>query len=111
MPMLDKFFLATPELSCLAREFKSQFGFGTAGKSEHPGLGPSETGQKLYEDYVEDRINGDNSLWSPVKKQNNKMFMSGNLKSSVKLGDKTVDLRDQRSLWETTGPCHILQTC
>ena len=38
----QRFFLATPELSCLAREFKSQFGFGTAGKSEHPGLGPSE---------------------------------------------------------------------
>jgi len=26
-------------------------------------------GQKLYEDYVSDRINGDVSLWAPVKKR------------------------------------------
>ena len=33
----QRFFMATPELSCLSREFKSQF--GTAGKNiEHPGL-------------------------------------------------------------------------
>ena len=35
------------------------------------------TGQKLYEQYVSERINGDISLWSPVKKVNNKMFMAG----------------------------------
>ena len=39
------------------------------------------TGQKLYEKYVSERINGDVSLWAPVKKHN-KMFMSGNKKTS-----------------------------
>ncbi|KAJ8344747.1 hypothetical protein SKAU_G00289400 [Synaphobranchus kaupii] len=29
----QRFFMATPELSCLSREFKSQFGIGTAGKN------------------------------------------------------------------------------
>ena len=52
------------------------------------------TGQKLYEEYVSERINGDVSLWAPVKKQNNKMYMSGNKKASVKLRDKTVDLKE-----------------
>ena len=33
-----------------------------------------DTGQKLYEEYVAERINGDVSLWAPVKKQNNKMY-------------------------------------
>jgi hypothetical protein len=57
------------------------------------------TGQKLYEEYVSERINGDVSLWAPVKKQNNKMFMSGNKKTSVKLRDKTVDLKETKDLY------------
>ncbi|KAJ8364290.1 hypothetical protein SKAU_G00131210 [Synaphobranchus kaupii] len=147
----QRFFMATPELSCLSREFKSQFGIGTAGKNtEHPGLGSSdirrdheaidkikaailshgnpvtaegdklynmithayvpqeyvpqilninETGQKLYEDYVSERINGEISIWAPVKKENNKMFMSGNKKSTVKIRDKTVDLKETKDLY------------
>ncbi|KAJ8353332.1 hypothetical protein SKAU_G00208990 [Synaphobranchus kaupii] len=147
----QRFFMATPELSCLSREFKSQFGIGTAGKNtEHPGLGSSdirrdheaidkikaailshgnpvtaegdkwynmithayvpqeyvpqilninETGQKLYEDYVSERINGEISIWAPVKKENNKMFMSGNKRSTVKIRDKTVDLKETKDLY------------
>ena len=41
-------------------------------------LNIDDTGQKLYEDYVAERINGDVSLWAPVKKQNNTMFLSRN---------------------------------
>ena len=33
------------------------------------------TREKLYEEYVSERINGDVSLWAPVKKQNNKTFI------------------------------------
>ena len=43
------------------------------------------TGQKLYEVYVPERINGKVSLWASVKKENNKMFISANKKTTVKL--------------------------
>jgi len=36
-------------------------------------LNVDETGQKLYEQFVADRINGDVSLWAPVKKEQNRM--------------------------------------
>ena len=57
------------------------------------------TGQKLYENYVSERINGDVSLWAPVKKENNKMFMSAIKKATVKLRDKTVDLKETKDLY------------
>ena len=62
-------------------------------------LNADETGQKLYEDYVSERINGDVSLWAPVKKENNKMFKSGNKKTTIKLRDKTVDLKETKDLY------------
>jgi len=34
-----------------------------------------ETGQKLYEQFVAERINGDVSLWAPVKKEKNRMYV------------------------------------
>ena len=62
-------------------------------------LNIDETGQKLYADYVSERINGEISLWAPVKKQNNKMFLSGNKKFTVKIRDKTVDLKETKDLY------------
>ena len=62
-------------------------------------LNADESGQKLYEDYVSERINGDVSLWAPVKKENNKMFKSANKKTILKLRDKTVDLRETKDLY------------
>ena len=56
-------------------------------------------GQKLYEDYVSERINGDVSLWAPVKRENNKMYMSGVKKYTVKVRDKTIDLKETKSLY------------
>jgi len=118
----QRFFLATPELSRIAKEFKSQFDLDNDKTREHHDLRPSAvkkehdaidriksailkhgnpfaaegeklhnvithayipdeyvptilnadvTGQKLYEDYVSERINGDVSLWAPVKKEKN----------------------------------------
>lgn len=43
-------------------------------------LNANTTGQKLYEEYVSERINGHVSLWAPVKKENKKIFLSGNKK-------------------------------
>ena len=62
-------------------------------------LNADATGQKLYEDYVSERINGDVSLWAPVKKENNKMFRSANKKTTIKLRDKTVDLKETKDLY------------
>ena len=49
-------------------------------------LNIDETGQKLYEDYVAKRINGDVTLWAPVKEQNNTMFLSSDGSSQIKAG-------------------------
>ena len=62
-------------------------------------LNADEIGQKLYEDYVAERINGDISLWAPVKKQNNKMYMSGSKKLTVKIRDHSVDLKETKNLY------------
>lgn len=147
-----RFFVATPELSCMSTEFKSQFTAGTDTKqnTEHPDLGSNQikrdhetidkiksailshgnpittpgeklnnmitnanvplecvpkilsvddTGQKLYEDYISERINGEVSLWAPVRKENNKMFMSGNKKATIIICDKTVDFKETKDLY------------
>ena len=46
-------------------------------------LNMDDTSQMLYEEHVSDCIEGDISLWSPMKKLNNKMYMSGNKKQTV----------------------------
>ena len=58
-----------------------------------------DTGQKLYEDYVAECINGDVSLWAPVKKQNNKMYMSGNKSHKFKIRNKIVDLKETKDVY------------
>jgi len=62
-------------------------------------LNADVTAQKLYEKYVSERINGDVSLWEPVKKENNKMFMSANKTTTVKLQDKNVYLKETKDLY------------
>ncbi len=62
-------------------------------------LNMDDIGQKLYEDYVAERINGDVSLWAPVKKLNNPMFLSGTKKQTVKIRDQTVDLKETKDLY------------
>ena len=46
-----------------------------------------------------ERINGEVSIWAAVKKENNKMFISGSKKTSVELRDKTVDLKETKDLY------------
>ena len=62
-------------------------------------LNVDDLGQKLYEEYVIERINGVVSLWAPVKRQNNKMYMSSSKKQSGKIRDQTIDLRETESLY------------
>ena len=59
----------------------------------------NDTGQKMYEDYVTERINGNISLWAKVTNVGNKMFMSGNKTTTIKLRDKTIDLKETKDLY------------
>ena len=43
--------------------------------------------KKLYEDYVPARINGNVSLWPPMKIKNDKTFISEEKKSTVIIQD------------------------
>ena len=141
----QRFFLTAPELSCLASDFKTQFGLKSDEVREHHDLAPSSVNrehatiakikaaimshgnpfavqddntifnlmtlacvpeqyvsqivQKLYEDYVKERINGSVSIWAPVKKEKNLMYVSGNKKSAVKVRDKIVDLKETKNLY------------
>ena len=54
-------------LACVSEKYVSQI----------PSI--DDIGQKLYEDYVKDSINGGVFVWTPVKKEKNLMHMSGQL--------------------------------
>lgn len=62
-------------------------------------LNIDDSGQKLYEEYVAERINGKVSLWAPVKKEQNKMYISGSRSRAVKVRDKTIDLKETKELY------------
>ena len=57
-------------------------------------LNANDTGQKMYEDYVTERIKG-----NKVTKVGNMMVMSGNKTTAIKLRDKTVDLKETKDLY------------
>ena len=61
-------------------------------------LNVDDNGQKLYEDYVAECISGDASLWAQVKKENNKIYMSGSKKQTIKIYEQTVDLKETKNL-------------
>ena len=62
-------------------------------------LNANDTGQNMYKDYVTERINGNISLWAKVTKVVNKMFLSGNKTTTIKLRDKTIDLKETKGLY------------
>ena len=53
----------------------------------------------MYENYVAERINGNTSLWSPIKKENNKMYLSNSKRQTVKIQNKVVDLKEMKDLY------------
>ena len=146
----QRFFLATPELSLLAKDFKCQFEASSKQTSVHHDLSPAEvirehaavskikkaierhgnpfavegsslynlvslayipeefveqilnidiTGQRLYEEFVSERIKGEVSLWAPVKKEKNYMYTSANKKLSAKIRDKNIDMKETKNLY------------
>jgi len=38
-------------------------------------------------------------MWAPVKKEQNRMYMSGNKNLAVKIRNKTVDLKETKDLY------------
>ena len=58
-----------------------------------------DIGQKLYQEYVEERINGNVSLWAPLKKQNNMMFTSANKALKIKARDNIIDLKETKNFY------------
>ena len=57
------------------------------------------TGQALYEKYVTERINGNVSIWNPVKKEKNLMYMAGNKTLKFKIRDKNFELKESKDLF------------
>ena len=62
-------------------------------------LNANDTGQKMYEDYAAERINGNFILWAKVTKLGYTMLMSGNKATTIKLRDKMVDLNETKDLY------------
>lgn len=62
-------------------------------------LNADSIGQKLHEDFVSERINGDVRLWAPVKKLNIKTFTSSTKKSTAKLRNTNIDLKETKVLY------------
>ena len=73
--------------SCVPDEFVEQI------------LNANDTDQKMYEDYVTVRTNGNINLWGKVTKVGYTICMSGNNTTPIKLRDKTVDLKEKKDLY------------
>ena len=68
----------------------------------------NDTGQKMYEDYVTVRTNGNISLWAKVTKVGYNMFMSGNKITPHQASRQDGRSKgDEGSLWETNDPRKI----
>ena len=70
----------------------------------------NDTDQKMYEDYVTARINGNISLWAKVTKVGNTMFMSGKQDNHHQATSQDGRSKGyEESLWETNDPRNIDQ--
>lgn len=61
-------------------------------------LNADKQGQQLYTSYVNARLNGNESVWEPVTKVNNRMYMSGK-SSDTSQRSNVSDLRDTGELY------------
>ena len=57
------------------------------------------TGQKLYEEYVLERINRYMSLWDTVKKSKKSYVLIWQYETTVKVRNKNVDLKEMTHLF------------
>ena len=66
-------------------------------------LNVDDVGQKKhYEDYVTERIK---VFENKVKEQNNKMYLSGSKKETVKIHDQIIDMRETKNLYGRKAAC------
>lgn len=56
-----------------------------------------ELGSKLYQNFVTDRVQGDQSIWEPMKKSNLKTFKSLNKKVKIEVGEKIYEMKEERN--------------
>ena len=61
-------------------------------------LNQQQIGQELYETFSNERIKGEVSLWSPIKKRNLKTFETVSKAIKTKVGEKIVQLKEERTL-------------
>ena len=57
-----------------------------------------EIGENMYEQFVENRIKGSRPYWEKIKKLNLKTFQAQSKVVRCKLNDKTVKIKEERSL-------------
>ena len=67
-------------------------------KSADQFLSCEEEGEKLLSNYVEERINGTRSIWEPIPRRNLPTFAESVKKSTVKLQEKIITLKEERKL-------------
>jgi len=73
-------------------------------------LNIDDTSQKLYEDYVAERINDDVSLWAPVKKRKEPdVHVWQQEAHSQGSGQDCGSKGNQRFVWALDGPCSFEQ--
>ena len=61
-------------------------------------LAVKEIGKESYEMFVEERIEGESSIWDTIKKKKIPSFTSNNKTTSVKLNGETLQIREERKL-------------
>ena len=59
-------------------------------------LAVKEIGKESYEMFVEERIEGESSIWDTIKKKKIPSFTSNNKTTSVKLNGETLQIREER---------------
>ena len=67
-------------------------------KSADQFLSCEEEGEKLLTNYVEERINGTRSIWEPIPRRNLPTFAESVKKSTVKLQERIITLKEERKL-------------
>ena len=55
-------------------------------------------GYELYHDFISNRLNGELSIWLPMKKCNLKTFKMLKKTSKLKIGDRIIELKEEKNL-------------
>ena len=61
-------------------------------------LDQEKIGQTLYDSFIAERINGESSVWSPMKKRKLQTFKLQPKTIRSKVGDKVIQLKEEKTL-------------